>query len=119
MTHRYNLGARPDGRGTSEPPEHSGRSAGAVGRPQTLALAALTAGLILACLVLAWPLLPAIAWGVALAVIAWPIHVWLVRHIDRQGVAAFLTTLVVGAGVATAAVFVTYHFAREAAAAAE
>ena len=88
-------------------------------RLRPLALAALTLVLVGLCVALALPLLPALTWGVALAVVAWPLHVWLARHLDRPALAAFLTATVVAGAVAAAGLFVTLQLAREAANAAE
>src|SRR4051794_39565400 len=59
------------------------------------ALAGLTIVLVGLCVLLAIPFLPALTWGVAFAIIAWPLHLWLKRHISRPNVAAALSTLVV------------------------
>ena len=52
---------------------------GAPFRPAALAL--LTLGLVALCAYLTLPLLPAVAWSVALAIIAWPAHDWVRRHV--------------------------------------
>lgn len=87
-------------------------------RPYALAL--LTVVLVGLCAWLAVPLLPAITWGVALAIIAWPLHDWVTRRVteNRTG-AAVLSTLVVIAAIVVPGVFVTYHVVREAETAAD
>ena len=45
-------------------------------RLRPFALAVLTAVLIALCALLTYPFLPAVTWGVALAIIAWPLHAW-------------------------------------------
>lgn len=88
-------------------------------RLRPLALAVLTVALVGLCAMLAVPLLPALTWGVAMAVIAWPLHVRLVRLLDRPALAAFLTALLVAGVVAGAGLFVVAQLAREAGNAAE
>src|SRR5205823_4101979 len=84
-----------------------------------LALAVLTLALIALCAYLTVPMLPALTWGVALAVIAWPLHVRLARHLNRPALAAFLTALVVAGVVIGAGLFVAVKLAQEAGNAAE
>lgn len=78
-------------------------------------LSLLTVILVGLCIWIALPFLPAIAWAIALAIIAWPFHRQVRRVITTPKLAAALSTasvmvLIVGAGL-----FVTYHLAREAA----
>jgi predicted PurR-regulated permease PerM len=69
---------------------------------------------------MAVPFLPAIAWGVALAVIAWPLHAWITRRVVSHPVAAAaLSSLVVVVAIAVPGVFVAYQLAWEASAAVE
>lgn len=85
-----------------------------------LALAVLTLALIALCAYLTVPMLPALTWGVALAVISWPMHKWLAKHLNnRPAPAALLTALLVAGVVVGAGLFVTVHLAQEAANAAE
>src|SRR5262245_53033093 len=63
----------------------------------------------------ATPLLPALTWGMALAIVAWPLHVWMVRHVKWPGLAAGLTAAAVAILIAVSGIFVTYQLAREAA----
>lgn len=66
------------------------------------------------CVFIALPFLPALTWGMALAVIAWPLHHWVARHLPYRALAAGLTSFVVVAAVVGSGLFVTYHLAREA-----
>jgi len=87
-------------------------------RLRLLTLVALTAGLIALCLVLAIPFLPAITWGVALAILAWPMHRWIIRHIESATLSAIVSTLVVVIVILGPGLLVSYQLAQEAAAAA-
>jgi len=88
-------------------------------RFRLLALAALTVALIVLCVVVAVPFLPAITWAVALAIIAWPLHRWMSRHVAHPGLAAAASTAVVLLVILVPGTFVTYQLAREATDAAE
>lgn len=58
-------------------------------------------------------------WAVALAIIAWPMHVWVSRHVAQPGLAAGLTSVLVVVVILVPGLFVTYQLAREAGSAAE
>src|SRR5262245_12446521 len=81
---------------------------------RSLALAVLTLVLIALCVWLTVPYLPALSWGVALAVIAWPLQTWVSRHVPRRGLATGLTTAVVTVLIVVPGLFVAYQLAREA-----
>src|SRR5436309_12396419 len=83
-------------------------------RFRLLALAALTVSLIVLCVVVAVPFLPAITWGVALAIIAWPMHKVISRFIPHPGLAASASSLAVLIVILVPGAFVTYQLAREA-----
>lgn len=90
------------------------------GRPlRPVALAVITALLVGLTAALAWPFLSAIAWALALAIIAWPLHAWIRRHFDSRNLAATLSTLAVLVLVLGPLLFVGYQLAEEAASAAE
>ena len=82
---------------------------------RSTALALLTLGLIALCVILLLPFLPALAWGVALAVIAWPLQSWMIRHVHRRTLAAGLTTAVIIILIVVPGLFVVYQLSREAA----
>ena len=70
--------------------------------------------LLVLCAWLAVPFLPAITWGVALAVIAWPLHTWVIRRVtEHRTFAAALTSLVVALAVVVPGVFVAYQLLSE------
>jgi predicted PurR-regulated permease PerM len=83
-------------------------------RARPLALAVLTLLAVAACGLVAYPFLPALAWALALAVIAYPVHTRLSRLIDNESVAAGVTTLVVVLGIAVPVVLVGMQLTREA-----
>jgi predicted PurR-regulated permease PerM len=82
---------------------------------RSTALALLTLALIALCVILLLPFLPALAWGVALAVIAWPLQSWMIRHVHRRTLAAGLTTAVIIILIVVPGLFVVYQLSREAA----
>jgi predicted PurR-regulated permease PerM len=79
-----------------------------------LVLAALTAVLIGLCVILLLPFLPALAWGVALAVIAWPLQTRIASRVSHRWLATGITTAVVVVLIVVPGLFVAYHLAREA-----
>lgn len=90
------------------------------GRPlRPIALALITVVLIALCLILVWPFLSAVVWALALAIIAWPLHVWVSRRVRVPWAAAMLSTLAVIVLVLVPLLFVSYQLAREATSAAE
>ena len=90
------------------------------GRPlRPIALACITGILIALCVYLAWPFMSALVWALALAIIAWPIHVWMSRHVRWSWLAAGISTVVVLGLVLVPLLFVSYQLAREATSAAE
>lgn len=84
-----------------------------------LALVAWTAGLFALCIWLSVPLLPAITWGVALAILAWPMHQRIRHHVAPRWLAATLSTIAVVVLILVPGLFVTYQLAHEAASTAQ
>jgi len=92
----------------------------ASGRPlRPVALALLTLLLIGLCLYLAVPFRDALAWAFALAIIAWPLHVWIGHRVQYRSLAAALSTLAVLVLILGPGLFVAYELAQEATSAAE
>jgi len=90
------------------------------GRPlRPVALAALTIVCIALCAWLLWPLLPALTWALALAVIAWPLHERIARLVRRPAVSASISTVAVFLLVFVPFLFLVYELAREATSAAD
>lgn len=56
-------------------------------RPRLVMLGLVTLLFLALSVWLAIPLLPAMTWAMALAIIAWPLHVWMVRHVAWAGLA--------------------------------
>jgi predicted PurR-regulated permease PerM len=65
------------------------------------------------CYRLALPFLPALAWALALAVVAHPLHEWIARRIMNANFAAALATIIVAALIIAPAIFVTQRIVRE------
>src|SRR6185436_18360561 len=61
------------------------------------------------------PLVGPLTWGLALAVLALPLHRWLTRKCKRESVAAALTTIVVAVALAVPAGLAVREIAHEAA----
>lgn len=78
-----------------------------------LALAGLTILLLGLCVWLALPFLPALAWGSAFAIIAWPLHVWLRRKTGHPRAAALVTTVAVLLMIVVPGLLITYEIIRE------
>src|SRR5918997_4841140 len=85
---------RPDGEALTDvrPGLAQPEPAGTGERLRLYALVSLTVLLIGLCVGLAVPFLPAITWGVALAILAWPMHRRIGRHVARPGLAAAFST---------------------------
>ena len=66
------------------------------------------------CYRLALPFTPGLAWALALAVIAHPLHEWIKRHVKREGIAAAIAVLVVTVALVAPMIFVARQITREA-----
>ncbi|WP_439627880.1 AI-2E family transporter [Gemmata sp.] len=89
-------------------------------RFRPVALAALTVILVGLCVWLTTPFLPAVTWGLALAILAWPLHSWVLRKVTASpNAAAAVSSLVVVLVIAVPGVFVSYQLMREAESAAD
>jgi predicted PurR-regulated permease PerM len=69
-------------------------------RARAIVFAVLAAAVAVLCWLVIEPLFAAIVWGIAFAVMAWPLYAWLQRRIKRKSVAAALVTLLVGVTLA-------------------
>lgn len=88
-------------------------------RALILVLIVVTAIVFYVCYRLALPFTPALAWALALAAIAHPLHEWIKRHIKRENIAAALAVLVVTVALVAPMIFVARQITREAAASIE
>jgi predicted PurR-regulated permease PerM len=86
--------------------------------PRSIALMALSLFFIGLCVLLIIPFLPAISWAAALAILAWPMHRLVRRHVKWPSVAAALSTVIVMATILGSGAVVGYQLASEAASAA-
>lgn len=83
-------------------------------RALALVLLAATALAVYVCYLLARPFLPALAWALALAVVAHPIYEWLHKRLGRPSLAAGLAVAVVAVIIIAPAIFITQRLVREA-----
>jgi predicted PurR-regulated permease PerM len=89
--------------------------AGVLSRPRVHALVLLGAtalGLYL-CYRLVQPFLPALSWGLALAVVGYPVHKFICRRLPYPSVAAGLTVFVIAVAIIAPVVFVTQQLVQQ------
>lgn len=91
-------------------------AAGWLSRERALALALVAATCVVGylCYRVIRPFLPCLAWALALAVIAHPLHRWLKRSTARPTFAAAIAVFLVAVLLVTPATFVLQHLGREA-----
>lgn len=82
-------------------------------------LTVLTAFVFYLCYLLALPFVPALAWAVAVAVVAHPMHEWIRRRLRRKSLAAALSVLLVSITILAPAVFVVHQVTNDAVASIE
>ncbi len=82
-------------------------------RTQSLVLFCATAIAVVLCYALVHPFLPAFAWAVALAVVAHPLHVWMLRLVRYRTLAAVLSVTVVVVALVVPALFIANELTRE------
>jgi predicted PurR-regulated permease PerM len=82
-------------------------------------LVAATAFLLFFCWQLLRPFLTPIAWALALAVVAHPLHIWITRRIKQPGIAAGFTVFVIVLVLVALASFVGHSILKEASAGAQ
>jgi predicted PurR-regulated permease PerM len=88
---------------------------GWLSRERVLALVLLiaTALAVYVCYQLTRPFLPALAWALALAVVAHPLHTWLERRLQRANLAAGVAVVVVAVAIVGPTVLLTQRLGRE------
>jgi predicted PurR-regulated permease PerM len=85
----------------------------------TLVLVVATALLLVLCWMLLQPFFAPVAWALALAIVAHPLHRWIARKIAKPGLAAGLAVFAVAVVIVAPAIFVGHSIVREAVAAAQ
>src|SRR5688572_20289223 len=117
MSTKTSRTARSDNNRSDAPPLVPAVATGAGWR--LIALAALTAALIGASVMLAAPYLPAITWSLALAIISWPLHLTVRRWVQGPSLAAAISSVVVLVVILVPVSLLSYQVGREAASAAQ
>jgi len=97
-------------------PQTNTATAGVLSRQRVHALALIAATLlgVYLCYRLIEPFLPALAWGLALAVVAYPIHKAICRRIPNSAVSAALSVVTVALVIVAPAAFVIHQLVRQA-----
>jgi predicted PurR-regulated permease PerM len=95
--------------------QRSDTESGWLSRERVLALVLLvaTALAVYVCYRLARPFLPALAWALALAVVAHPLHTWLERRLRQADVAAGVAVVLVAVAIVGPTVLLTQRLGRE------
>jgi len=88
-------------------------------RTVALSLFLVTVVAFVVCFLLVRPFISALAWAVALAVVAFPVHRWLQRRIRRPAAAAGISVMLVAVVVVGPTIFIVHHLVVQAAAGAE
>ena len=79
-----------------------------------IVLSAVTVGLLVLCWLILQPFFAPIAWAVALAVVAHPLHGWVAAHVQRPGLAAGLAVFAISLIILVPAFFVGQQLVSEA-----
>src|SRR5688572_15721756 len=82
-------------------------------------LAVITVIVFYLCYLLVRPFVPALAWALAIAVVAYPLHAWIQRRLKRKSLVAGITVLVVTLTVLAPTILVVHHATNDALASAE
>ena len=82
-------------------------------RVKALALLAATAISLYVCYKLIQPFVPALSWGLALAVVGYPLHKAICRRIPNATLAASLTVLAIAVAIIGPVTFVTHQLVRQ------
>lgn len=88
-------------------------------RATALALVAATTIALYICYLIMRPFLPVLVWALALAVVALPLHNFVLRHIRREGIAAGVSVFIISTVIIMPVLFVADRLTREAIAGAE
>src|SRR5687768_13419500 len=82
-------------------------------------LAAITIGVFYLCYLITLPFVPALAWALAIAVVAHPLHEWLRRRLKSNSLGAAIAVVVVTVTILTPAAFVVHRVSKDGIATAE
>jgi predicted PurR-regulated permease PerM len=78
-----------------------------------LALLAATVIALYLCFLLAQPFLPALAWALALAIVARPLHAWIASHVRNPDLAAGIAVALVALTLLAPALLMLHHLLQE------
>lgn len=82
-------------------------------RVLVIVLAIVTAVVLIGCIVILAPFLPALTWAVSLVVVAYPLHRRVRKRITNPNVASVISVAAVAAGLIAPTVFVGFHVTRQ------
>jgi predicted PurR-regulated permease PerM len=96
-------------------PDHRVAQVGVLSRPRVQALVLLGAAAVglYVCYRLVQPFVPALTWGVALAVVGYPLHRWIRRRVPHATAAAVLTVVAITLAIIVPIIFVTHQLVRQ------
>jgi predicted PurR-regulated permease PerM len=96
-------------------PDRRVAQVGVLSRPRVQAIVLIAAAAlgVYLCYRLVQPFLPALSWGLALAVVGYPLHKMICRRIPHATLAAALTVLVIALVIIAPMVFVTHQLVRQ------
>src|SRR5687768_7137080 len=100
---------------TDRPPDANPSPSDDLTNPRLFAFGLVTVVGVVLCVYLAYPFLPALAWALALAVMAFPMHNKLAKVLPGESWAAGVSTVVVVAGLLCPVLLVGERLAQEAA----
>lgn len=75
-------------------------------RALILVLIVITAIVYYVCYQLAVPFIPAITWAAALAIVAYPVHSWILTRISRPNIAAGLVVFIIAVAIVAPGIFI-------------
>jgi predicted PurR-regulated permease PerM len=78
-----------------------------------IVLAIFTGLVILACLFVLAPFVPALTWALALTVVGYPIHRWIAKRVRRPDLAAALSVAIITIGLLGPTFFIGYQVAKQ------
>lgn len=79
----------------------------------TIVLAILTGLVLVACLFVLAPFVPALTWALALSVIGYPVHRWITKRVHKPDLAAGLSVAVITVGLLGPTILIGYQVAKQ------